>query len=36
MLCLAACAGAEAADRKDYQHFEIPTEQIAVWYPDNV
>lgn len=23
-------------DRKDYQHFEIPTEQIAEWYPDNV
>ena len=22
-------------DRKDYQHFEIPTEQIAEWYPDN-
>ncbi len=22
-------------DRKDYQHFEIPTAQIAEWYPDN-
>ena len=22
-------------DRKDYQHFEIPTEIIAKWYPDN-
>ena len=22
-------------DRKDYQHFEIPTEIIAEWYPDN-
>lgn len=22
-------------DRKDYQHFEIPTEKIAEWYPDN-
>ena len=22
-------------DRKDYQHFEIPTEKITQWYPDN-
>ena len=22
-------------DRKDYQHFEIPTEKIAEWYPEN-
>ena len=22
-------------DRKDYQHFEIPTAQIEEWYPDN-
>ncbi len=22
-------------DRKDYQHFEIPTDKIAEWYPDN-
>ena len=22
-------------DRKDYQHFEIPTDQIAEWYHDN-
>ena len=22
-------------DRKDYQHFEIPNAQIAVWYPEN-
>lgn len=28
--------GGSWEDRKDYQHFEIPTDQIAVWYPDNV
>ena len=28
--------GGSWEDRKDYQHFEIPTAQIAVWYPDNV
>ena len=28
--------GGSWVDRKDYQHFEIPTAQIAVWYPDNV
>ena len=22
-------------DRKDYQHFEIPGERIAEWYPEN-
>ena len=22
-------------DRKDYQHFEIPTDVIAEWYPEN-
>ena len=27
--------GGEWEDRKDYQHFEIPTEQINEWYPDN-
>ena len=27
--------GGEWEDRKDYQHFEIPTEQIDEWYPDN-
>ena len=25
----------EWEDRKDYQHFEIPTAQIDEWYPDN-
>lgn len=28
--------GGSWEDRKDYQHFEIPTAQIAEWYPDNV
>ena len=28
--------GGSWEDRKDYQHFEVPTSQIAVWYPDNV
>ena len=27
--------GGDWEDRKDYQHFEIPTDMIAVWYPDN-
>ena len=27
--------GGDWEDRKDYQHFEIPTDVIAVWYPDN-
>lgn len=26
--------GGSWEDRQDYQHFEIPTEQIAAWYPD--
>lgn len=26
--------GGAWTDRKDYQHFEIPTEQIALWYPE--
>lgn len=26
--------GGEWTDRKDYQHFEIPTEKISEWYPD--
>lgn len=26
--------GGDWEDRKDYQHFEIPTEQIREWYPD--
>ena len=26
--------GGEWPDRKDYQHFEIPDERIAGWYPD--
>ena len=28
--------GGEWTDRKDYQHFEMPDEKIAEWYPDNV
>ena len=27
--------GGEWPDRKDYQHFEIPDDRIADWYPDN-
>ena len=27
--------GGDWEDRKDYQHFEIPTEVIAEWYPEN-
>jgi hypothetical protein len=27
--------GGDWEDRKDYQHFEIPTDVIAEWYPDN-
>ncbi len=27
--------GGDWTDRKDYQHFEIPDEKIAEWYPDN-
>ena len=27
--------GGDWEDRKDYQHFEIPTSVIAEWYPDN-
>ncbi|MBR2811184.1 MAG: M15 family metallopeptidase [Solobacterium sp.] len=27
--------GGEWEDRKDYQHFEIPTDVIEEWYPDN-
>ena len=27
--------GGDWEDRKDYQHFEIPTDQIAEWYPEN-
>ena len=27
--------GGDWEDRKDYQHFEIPTEQIEEWYPSN-
>ena len=26
--------GGDWEDRKDYQHFEIPTEKIREWYPD--
>jgi hypothetical protein len=26
--------GGDWEDRKDYQHFEIPSEQIQAWYPD--
>ena len=28
--------GAEWTDRKGYQHFEVPNEKIAEWYPENV
>jgi hypothetical protein len=28
--------GGEWPDRKDYQHFEMPEEKIAEWYPENV
>ena len=27
--------GGDWEDRKDYQHFEIPTDVIATWYPEN-
>ena len=27
--------GGDWEDRKDYQHFEIPTAQIEAWYPSN-
>ena len=27
--------GGDWEDRKDYQHFEIPTAQIEEWYPGN-
>ncbi len=27
--------GGDWTDRKDYQHFEIPTSQISKWYPNN-
>lgn len=27
--------GGSWTDRKDYQHFEIPDDQIAVWYPES-
>jgi hypothetical protein len=27
--------GGDWEDRKDYQHFEIPTDVINEWYPDN-
>ena len=27
--------GGAWSDRKDYQHFEIPDEKIAEWYPEN-
>ena len=27
--------GGDWEDRKDYQHFEIPTAQIEEWYPEN-
>ncbi len=27
--------GGDWENRKDYQHFEIPTDVIAEWYPDN-
>jgi len=27
--------GGDWEDRKDYQHFEIPTDVIAEWYPEN-
>ena len=28
--------GGEWTDRKDYQHFEVPNDKIAEWYPENV
>lgn len=28
--------GGDWTDRKDYQHFEMPDERIAEWYPENV
>ena len=28
--------GGDWTDRKDYQHFEMPDDKIAEWYPDNV
>ena len=28
--------GGDWTDRKDYQHFEMPDEKIAEWYPENV
>ena len=28
--------GGEWADRKDYQHFEMPDSKIVEWYPENV
>ena len=28
--------GGNWTDRKDYQHFEVPNEKIAEWYPENV
>ena len=27
--------GGDWGDRKDYQHFEVPDEKIAEWYPEN-
>jgi len=27
--------GGDWKDRKDYQHFEVPDEKIAEWYPEN-
>lgn len=27
--------GGAWTDRKDYQHFEIPTDVINEWYPEN-
>jgi len=27
--------GGDWEDRKDYQHFEIPTDVINEWYPEN-
>lgn len=28
--------GGDWEDRKDYQHFEIPTDVINEWYPDTI
>lgn len=28
--------GGDWTDRKDYQHFEMPDDKIAEWYPENV